>query len=644
MRIKNLSYSYETGNRKIEVFKNLSFDFGDRGLVMILGKSGCGKSTLLSLLCGVLKPGEGEIISSLGKPAMVFQDPNLIDELTLEENACLPLTLRGVKESERKEKVKRYLKELGIEELSLKKAKDLSGGEKMRTSLIRALINEPRLILADEPTGALDKDNAKIVMERLSAVSKEILVIVVTHNEDLAYKYGDKVVLLENNRLEIKKDTIIEDKIISPKETNDKRIKISDSLFINKALLRKKGARLLATSIALGFAFASLVVALSIRQNKGAIGDEIARGFQDYSVVHASEITSIKQEDGMTLSKNLPLSSDMLEEILSFHEVEAYPSLSFFLPDFSEAYVNEEKLSFQIQPSFFEEESTDFNYVSVIANDSFMNTFKKKIGDVITVKGEGRTMVPLDNGETLYFENNWNLKIIGEHKEIEGFSSPSLLYDYKQVSNIIESLEVKDSFENYLEIASDPKFKEDSLQGFETVLKVKDTLTLDRLKEKRFKGRLKLESRGLTARKSANVILDSITQIATIFLILAAVIAFFIELFSLSTLMKENKRNYAIALAYSPDKKSFLKLYEGTPLIFSLSSLIAFGISLTALYLSVPKLLKFFEYPNFLAGGLTVSSIVLMGLSIILLTFISSTLSYRDLTKKELLLSLRSER
>lgn len=644
MKIKNLSYSYEAAGRKIEVFKDLDFDFGKTGLVMILGKSGCGKSTLLSLLCGMLKPQKGEIVSDLGRPSMVFQDANLIEELTLEENACLPLTMKGVDERRRRKAIEPLLTLLNIQDLKDKKAKDLSGGEKMRASLARALASDPKVLLADEPTGALDKENATVVMDRIKEVSQKILVVCVTHNEELADRYGDTVLLFERGKLEIKKQTELKE--INPYEekTKEGQIKTVDSLRITSSLFRKKGPRLMVTSLALGFAFSSLVVAFSIRQNKGAIGDGIAQGFHDYRVLHASEVTTIKQSNGMTLAKNLPLSPELLEEIQARHPIEAYPSLSFFIPDFSQGYVGEEKMSFQIQPSFFSDQVKDDGYVSVIANDSFLKLFKKKIGEVVTVKGEGRTLVPLENGETLYFEHNWNLRIIGQHQEIEGFSTPCLLYDYPQVSSIIKALEVKDSFDDYLEIASDPKFKEDSLQGFETILKVDDALKLDRIKEREFKDRLKLESRGLAARKSANMILNSITQIASIFLLLATVVAFFIELFSLSTLMKENKRNYAISLAFSPHKGSFVKLYYGAPILFASSSLVCYGMCTWLLYKLVPKLLKSFEYPNFLAGGLTMSSVMLMGFSIILLTVLASYMSYRSLTKKELLLSLRSER
>lgn len=128
---------------------------------MILGKSGCGKSTLLSLIAGFIKPTEGKIINDLGKSSIVFQEANLLDELNVVDNATLSSIMDGIDLKNREEEIIPILKELNILNLKDKPCKDLSGGEKSRVSLARALIDSDKLILCDEPTGALDDINSK---------------------------------------------------------------------------------------------------------------------------------------------------------------------------------------------------------------------------------------------------------------------------------------------------------------------------------------------------------------------------------------------------------------------------------------------------------------------------------------------------
>lgn len=152
LKIEKLSYSYLNGERTTRVFSNLSYDFGNNGLVMILGKSGCGKSTLLSLIAGFIKPTEGKIINDLGKPSIVFQEANLLDELNVVDNATLSSIMDGIDLKNREEEIIPILKELNILNLKDKPCKDLSGGEKSRVSLARALIDSDRLILCDGGT------------------------------------------------------------------------------------------------------------------------------------------------------------------------------------------------------------------------------------------------------------------------------------------------------------------------------------------------------------------------------------------------------------------------------------------------------------------------------------------------------------
>lgn len=640
MRIEKLSYSYQNKNRTTNVFTNLSYDFKDRGMVFVLGKSGSGKSTLLSVLCGFLKPCEGKIISNLGKPSIVFQDYCLIEELTVYNNVSLALTMKGERNDELVDKT---LKKLGIYELKDKKCLDLSGGQKGRVALARTIVESSRLILCDEPTGALDSKNSIVVMQELKSLSKDSLVICVTHNEELAYEYGDIVLRLEEGQLkEEKNESEWFFKPVEKKESMKGLIRIKELLNINFTLLKKKLGRVICSILAIGFAFSTLCCALSIKNNKELIAKTIARDFFDYEIVHASETMTISQANGMKLSKNLSLSDDIIEEIKLVHSIKTYPSLSFFMPSSSIINMSEgKKIAFQIEPSFFECK-VDGDYIGAFINDQFASLSNKKIGDVIVISGEGRSSMSDDYGESLVFKNDWKIKIVGIHNEIQGFSTPTLMYNYTQVYDYINKLEFETGIK-YLRFANSSIYKEDVITGYETIIRCEDTFSLNEARKTYFKDRLSLSSRSLSAYESIGGILNSVTNLASMFLIISIVISLFIEMFSLSTILSEYRREYAIALAFS-NTRSLRKLYMGIPLIFLFGSLLTFGLFSISLCHLLPYGFNLLGYPNVFIGGLSLPSIFLMIGLISILTIIVSYFCYLKLVKGNLVLSLRSKR
>lgn len=176
----------------------------------ILGPSGCGKTTLLNIIGGLDRYTEGDLIingvstktykdrdwdtyrnHSIG---FVFQSYNIIPHLTILENVELTVTLGGMDKQERKRRAKDALISVGLKEKLNKKPNELSGGQMQRVSIARAIVGEPDIILADEPTGALDTETSESIMKLLKEISKTKLVIMVTHNPSLAYKYSDRII------------------------------------------------------------------------------------------------------------------------------------------------------------------------------------------------------------------------------------------------------------------------------------------------------------------------------------------------------------------------------------------------------------------------------------------------------------------
>lgn len=216
LEVKNLKKEYKTkGGVVTKALDDVSIKFSETGLVFLLGKSGSGKSTLLNVIGGLDKADSGEIIIK-GKNSkeftqsdfdsyrntyigFVFQEYNILNEFNIEQNISLALQLQGKKNN--KEAVDDILKQVGLEKFGKRKPNTLSGGQKQRVAIARALIKNPEIIMADEPTGALDSNTGKQIFDTLKELSKEKLVIVVSHDRDFAEVYGDRIIELADGKI-----------------------------------------------------------------------------------------------------------------------------------------------------------------------------------------------------------------------------------------------------------------------------------------------------------------------------------------------------------------------------------------------------------------------------------------------------------
>ena len=217
LKLTNIKKSYKTGETTTEALKGISIEFRKSEFVSVLGPSGCGKTTLLNIVGGLDRYNSGDLVidgtstkeykdkdwdnyrnHSVG---FVFQSYNLIPHQTVLENVELALTLSGVSKKERKERATDVLKKVGLGDKLKNKPNQLSGGQMQRVAIARALVNDPEIILADEPTGALDSKTSVQIMELLKKISNEKLIIMVTHNPDLAEKYSSRIVKLKDGKI-----------------------------------------------------------------------------------------------------------------------------------------------------------------------------------------------------------------------------------------------------------------------------------------------------------------------------------------------------------------------------------------------------------------------------------------------------------
>ena len=214
LKLKGITKDYAVGEDAVHALKGIDLEFRESEFVAILGHSGCGKTTLLNIIGGLDAYTQGDLIingrSTKGytdsdwdsyrnhSVGFVFQSYNLIPHQTVLSNVELALTLSGVSKSERRERAIRALEQVGLGDQLNKKPNQMSGGQMQRVAIARALVNDPDILLADEPTGALDSDTSVQIMEILKEISKDKLIVMVTHNPELAENYASRIIRLKD--------------------------------------------------------------------------------------------------------------------------------------------------------------------------------------------------------------------------------------------------------------------------------------------------------------------------------------------------------------------------------------------------------------------------------------------------------------
>ena len=267
LQLRNIKKDYTVADTKVHALKGIDLEFRESEFVAILGHSGCGKTTLLNIIGGLDRFSAGDLIingrstkkftdadwdayrnHSIG---FVFQSYNLIPHQTVLSNVELALTISGVPHSERRRRAEEALRKVGLGDQLQKKPNQMSGGQMQRVAIARALVNNPDILLADEPTGALDTETSVQIMELLKEISKDRLIIMVTHNPELAEQYAGRIIRLKDGRITDDSDPYHEDRIMQ----QGRRMKHTSMSFITALSLSlnnlmTKKARTLLTAFA----------------------------------------------------------------------------------------------------------------------------------------------------------------------------------------------------------------------------------------------------------------------------------------------------------------------------------------------------------------------------------------------------------
>ena len=347
LELKNITKDYISGDTKVETLRGVSIKFRKSEFVSILGQSGCGKTTLLNIIGGLDKYTSGDLIInnkstkefkdrdwdayrnySIG---FVFQSYNLIPHQTILSNVELALTLSGVSRKERTKRAIEALEAVGLKEQIHKKPNQLSGGQMQRVAIARAIVNNPDIILADEPTGALDTKTSMQVMDILKEISKDRLVIMVTHNSELAEKYSTRIikildgVITDDSNPYDEKTKIKEEKSDKKKKTS---MKFFTALRLSLNNLMTKKGRTILTSFAgsIGIIGIALILSISngVQSYINKVEEETLSSYpitiQESTVDMTSMVENMMgetQENEATHNDNKIYSSNVMGELLT---------------------------------------------------------------------------------------------------------------------------------------------------------------------------------------------------------------------------------------------------------------------------------------------------------------------------------------
>lgn len=404
LRIANLKKSYNiTKTQKQDVLKGVDVEFKSGDLVALLGESGCGKSTLINILGGLDNNYTGSVVIKNSfirdfteaqmddyrkkRVGLIFQNYNLIGHATLLENIELAMTISNIDEKIRKERALDLLKMVGLGHYPNKYPSQLSGGQKQRVAIARALANNPTIILADEPTGALDKDSADIVMKILKKIAQSgKLVIIVTHSEKVANECG-RVIKMDDGR--IVSDTVINKFHIDKgrdKEITPKNIKRKDILFLSYKNIKRNKSRSVLMSIGMAVGIAAMLIILCLSsgltnyinnvysETYSALDLEVYQS--NYNSLDDDDYDLIMSLDGVDSLIKTSFISDAEFEYNDYSDsTSIYPLYDDFAPT----------LEYGTLPENINEIAIDLSFASSISTDSIIGV----VGTDITIEYEG---------------------------------------------------------------------------------------------------------------------------------------------------------------------------------------------------------------------------------------------------------------
>lgn len=465
LELNDVGKSFGSGEASFFAVRHVSLRFPYRGLFAIKGKSGSGKSTLLNLMAKLLNPNEGKIFyrgkdltSIKGKRlahfhlydvATVFQHYNLIEGASALNNVTLPLLLAKVSSFKAKKRAEELFARFHLTALQDKNVDTLSGGEKQRVAIMRSLVNQPAIILADEPTGALDEKNSEQVMTMLQEIAKERLVIFVSHNEELIARYANNVITVAHGQVTPYQ---AKEEGLSPESCSYTYGKRWTSFFTGRNFKRNAKKNLVAF-LAGTIGFASLLVGLGFYQGSAtALANEQSHSLE-YQAARISERSYIEIENSplKLVKQTRPEMVTALDATASLDSVSIENDYSYFLPNYN-AYTFEDQKAdpcsfLPVYDLTLEEGGQELvktggvplsnNLDSVLVNEEFARLYQEEVVgkriDLASTYSLFYGGVKEEGALAFHFE------IVGVVHEFSFLNAPKVYYSYSALAGLMAS-------------------------------------------------------------------------------------------------------------------------------------------------------------------------------------------------------------
>ncbi len=650
IQIQNVNFSY--GDHVI--FSDLSLLLPENGFVLLLGPSGSGKTTFLSLLNKTLLPDSGTIAID-STPSCVFQSPLLLPYLTVEENIALPLLFEGNDLKEAKKSATPYLKRLGLENLKDKLPGQLSGGEAVRVSICRGLIKGEHILILDEPTGQLDEMNSENIYQLLKELSKDHLIILVSHDEIRAGENADFIYLLKDRKIQLLKQGLIHPEQRKEKglEKGKKKMRMNASFFLNLRFLRMKKKRTFFSILFLSLNCLLLYLGLNLNFHMDTSIDNLIKEYYAYDTFSISMVEEVASSGNLHLKKN-SIPSDEVLSILNLKKV--HYSLEYFIPAAYEINLNRKTFTSSIYP-FMEEEKERLKIgksttkeTDIIVNLSFVKESGLDEKQILNRKIHFSKEILLYSTRFKAedpFELDFDFTIVGISKEKEAFNKPIIYYPYEkmllsfrkiELCNISEELDRQKSL---YDMIMDSEYDQDDFKSNCLYAEDEKPERISMLSNHYFKKKVKVNSPSLDMKESTKDILSSLLKVLSLFLLLNTISCVMLEFLSVYSLYEDQIRLFALLKAFNT-KKNLGRLVLGLAWIFIFLSLfLTFVLSLFSTTIINALLLKnnFVRFLSFFDA----KAFLLIILLTILCCFLASFLPLRKISDSRINKELEGE-
>ena len=629
IELHNISRFYRVGkNEEKYVLRDITLSFSSHGLISILGKSGCGKSTLLNIIGKIDKPSEGKVyfngedIAKYNEKktaafrshsiSYIFQHYHLLENQTAIYNVMLPSLISGDSYKAAYEKAEKLLKNFAIDKsIYHKRCADLSGGEKERIAILRAFINEPQVILADEPTGALDKENAFLTMQALKKISEDALVIMVTHNEALANQYSDRIIRMSDGK--IVKDQRIEntydkDNYRLPRK-NKRNSNWLNKIVSSNFLKRFKRNIFSVSALVVGLVASMLIIGFA--NGKDASITESMENQFDYGTASISkENRLISADSPITLIQTMRPNNEerqyLRETCSDFHVCYSYDSLITSLPSILVNETEIDDISYLPVYSFIDQ-STNHDLLvkgkiptfdtlnQVVINQHAYQLLNKKLKfdclkSYLRIKEQQKfTFQTGDSSKPFiddYFVFDRLVQIVGVVNEINFLNTPKIYYSYLAMDTYMNETILN----NVSTFGDETTWKDavidtadnNPLSSYSCRLFLKDISKLSSLRaiNKKIDKNFSVTCNGLTVEETLFTLVDAASVGMEVFLAIALVgIVMILGIISFAS-YNEDVKDSAILLCFGARRDDIALIYVSESLILGLISVaISFVIS-----------------------------------------------------------------